>query len=453
MSFVRLRLERFLVCWDAYKSVASLLLLLIFVAPFQTRFHGFFDSVSRALTLPDVPLPEFFSRKIHLFATDLLVIGLVLFLFLRFHISLRAFFWEGPSKYLTLLFFALLLSTGTSITKTYALQYFRLFQFSLVFLLFHSIKSIGHKIDLARLVYKIAWLLVGISLFESLLSICQYFSQGAVGLKFLGEVSPKKFPFVSAGEHLSLLGKLFGSRVNAVCLYRASGTFLHPNILGGFLFCAMMASYYLCLVLTGLKKRIFLGGVLFLQFFALCLTFSRSALLALGIASAVWCVLQLRNILHSEGFSSAAFKRFRLVACIGFCSILMGICLLYPQLKQRGAFFDDNHNTLIADTERVIYMKSAVEMIKKHPILGVGHNNFQIYIHQMQARFQDQPLHSKVHNIYLLITSEAGFMGGGLFFLFLIAVLRSSWQGIVGDKKKGAPEHCFQERAFLFCVF
>src|SRR5271170_5905357 len=105
----------------AHQIGAFLLLSLFFIIPFQRRFHGFFDSLSRSLTLPDFPLPEFFSRKIHLFISDLLILTLVLLLFFRFKVSLRAFFWEGPSKYLTLLFLTCLFSISISISNTYSL--------------------------------------------------------------------------------------------------------------------------------------------------------------------------------------------------------------------------------------------------------------------------------------------------------------------------------------------
>ena len=87
------------------KALTFLISLVFVLLPFQRRFHGCVDSWSRKLTLPDFPLPHFFSKKIHLFITDPIFIILSLFLILRYKVSPRAFFWEGPSKYLTLFFF------------------------------------------------------------------------------------------------------------------------------------------------------------------------------------------------------------------------------------------------------------------------------------------------------------------------------------------------------------
>jgi O-antigen ligase len=435
--------------------------------PFQRRFHGFFDLLSRSLPLPDFPLPEYFSRKIHLFTSDFLILALALTLLFCFKVSLREFFWDGPSKYLTLLFFVLLLSSGISISKTYSLQYFRLFQFSLFFLFFNSICCIRQKIDLVRFVHRLAWLLVCVAFFECGVSICQYFFQDSVGLRFLGERSPKGFPFANQGEHLWLLGKIFGSKPDSIYLYRVGGTFLHPNILGGFLFCSVMASYYLCIPAIGKCKRLFLLGMIFLQFFTLYLSFSRSAVLALLLSTLAWCFLQLKHAIKNGGYRSAAFRRLILLAGTVLCSALIGIVLLYPQLRARGGIISYNSVSQESDSERIVYMKVALDMIERHPLLGVGYNNFQIYAHELQPRFPHSYLHSKVHNIYLLIASETGLIGGGIFLLFLWTLLRTALSVIFSpypnrwenrrlsnaDFSSGLGMDLLQARAFLLSVF
>ncbi len=424
----------------------ELLLLSIFLLiPFQRRFHGFFDALSRTLTRPDCFLPEFFSRKIHLFVSDLLIIALVLLLFFRFKVSLRAFFWEGPSKYLTLLFFVFLLSTGNSVSKTYALQYLRLLQFSFIFLFFNAICCVRERIDLSRFIPRVAWLLVFVSLFESVVAIYQYFTQQPLGLGYLGETSPKNFPFAHSGEHLWLLGKIVGSKLNTGSLFRVPGTFLSPNILGGFLFCSVMASYYLCVQAAEKMKRVFLLSVILLQFFTLYLSFSRSAILALILSTSVWCFLQLKK--------GGSLRRIAPLAGTVLFSALACLILLYPQLKARGGLINYNSIAQGADTERIVYMKAAGEMIKEHPLLGVGYNNFQIHIHKLQPHYPYHYLHSKVHNIYLLIASEAGLIGLGVFLLFLLALLRAAWKGLFSDSHIGSPVDLFQIKAFLLSTF
>jgi hypothetical protein len=433
------------------KRVTFLLLSVFLMVPFQRRFHGFFDSFSRSLQQPEFPLPEFFSKKIHFFASDLLILVLVLFLIFFFKISLREFFWSGPSRYLILLFFVLLLSISTSITGSYSLQYFRLFEFSLIFLFFSSLCSLCGRIDLRRFIYRFAWLLVCVSLCECVIAIYQYFSQDSVGLSFLGERSPKRFPIANPGEHFWLLGEFFGSTPDSGCLYRVAATFGHPNILGGFLFCSVLASYYLCIQVAGKFKRLLLLVGIALQFFALYLSFSRSAMLALFLSTLLWCFLQLRNLFHKGG--SLEFKRLATLAITVCSSALVCLVLLYPQLKARGGVVNYNTAAQEADGERVVYMKVAIEMIREHPFLGIGYNNFQIYASQLQKNYPHNFLFSKVHNIYLLIASESGLIGGGAFLLFLLALLRMGYRGLFSQPLTDTQADIFQARAFLFSTF
>ncbi len=419
----------------ANKMGSFLVLLLFFLIPFQKRFSGAFDSFSRSLILPDFPLPECFSRNVHFFLSDFVIIALVLVLFFCLKISSREFFLAGPSKYLTMLFCIYLLSTATSITKNYSLQYIRLFEFSLIFLFFNSICILREKINFPKLFYRLAWILVFLALLECLISLIQYFSQDAVGLKFLGEKHPKTFSFVNTSGSLWL----WGSRESSSILYRVCGTFMHPNILGGFLFCSVMASYFLCMQEIAKGKRLFLYSTLFLQFFILYLTFSRSAIFALILSTLLWCILQLKN-------ARFTFQRVKMLAAAVLIFAFIGTVLFYPQLKARGGFLNYNSVTKRADSERVIYMKVALDILKENPLLGGGYNNFQIHASHLQSQFPGNYLYSKVHNIYLLIASEAGLLGGGIFLLFILSLLGTAYRGLQ------RPEN-FQSKAILLSIF
>jgi hypothetical protein len=423
-------------------SIATFLLLLVFaLIPFQKRFHGYFDSLSRSLQVPNFPLPEFFSRKIHLFISDLVIVIFVLYLFFVCKQSLYDFFWKESSKYLTILTAILLLSTTLSVTKNHPIQYIKLCQFSLIFLFFNSLRCVCSKVNISRFVYKLAWVLVCLSLFECAISIAQYFTQDAVGFKIFGERNPKAFPFANPGHSLGFLTDLLGFRQNSSFLYRVSGTFLHPNILGGFLLCSILATYYLFLLTKHATLRIALSCMVLLQFFALYLSFSRAALLATLFSTFIWLYLQWK--------ASKKSKSWKIVLGIVCCSACVGSCLLYPQLRARGGIFNTNANSLGADTERITYMKAAAKMIEERPLLGVGYNNFQIHAQRLQTQFPNNYLHSKVHNIYLLVTSEAGLIGGGIFLLYICSLLKASWRGL----RKVASLEEFQAKAFLASLF
>ncbi len=425
------------------RTIAFLISLLFILLPFQRRFHGCIDSWSRKLTLPDFPLPVFFSKKIHLFLTDPLFLCLALIVFFRFKTSFRPFFWDGPSKYLTLLFITALISLYFSITGNYALQYLRLIQFSTAFLFFNSICCLRNRIDIVAFTRQLAWILVILSCLQCALGIYQYFHQHSLGLGFLGELDMRHFPFHNPGKHRWLFDKLLSPGQSNEFLYRASGTFTHPNILGGFLFCAVMSSFYLFMREETRVKRLLLIPVVILQIFTLYIIFSRSAILALVFATLIWGCYQCRAILKSTGFRSPAFRRFSILASTILFSAILGIAIFYSQLMARGGIINYNAVTTYADSERVQYLKMAIDMIKEHPLLGIGFNNFQLYEDPIQPGYPGHVFFSKVHNIYLLVTSEMGLIGGGLFLLFLFSILRKTWRSL----------HDSPEKIFLYSVF
>jgi hypothetical protein len=412
----------------------TLLISLVFILlPFQRRFHGCFDSWSRRIPLPDFPLPDFFSKKIHLFITDPLILLLTLVLFFRYKVSARSFFWEGPSKYLTLLFFTALISLYFSITNHYALQYLRLLQFSFVFLFFNALCQAGKTMNLVQLVPILASILVTLSCFESAVGIYQYFTQHSAGLHFLGEIDVRHFPFHNPGRHRWL----FDTMLPQEELFRATGTFSNPNILGGFLFCSVFASFYLFMKQEKTLPKIALTSIVFLQIFALYTAFSRSALLALIFAILLWGFLQIK---------ANSFRKLMFLASSLLVFGIICIALFYSQLTARGGIINYNAVTTYADSERVQYLKMAIDMIKEHPLLGIGFNNFQLYENPIQPGYPGHIFFSKVHNIYLLIASEIGLIGGALFLLFILAILKKSW----GSLSQGGH---LQEKIFLFSVF
>jgi len=426
----------------ANRILTFLISLVFLFIPFQRRFHGCIDSWSRKLPLPDFPLPPFFSKKIHLFITDPLILLLSLILIVRYKVSLKTFFWEGPSKYLTLLFFTALASLYVSITNHYALQYLRLIEFSFVFLLFNALCQARKKINFAQFIYALAWTFVILSCLECIIGVYQYFTQQPLGLSFLGELDVRHFPFHNPGQHRWLFDQTTGQEL----LFRASGTFSHPNILGGFLFCAIFATFYLFMKTETKIKKLLLVCFVFLQIFTLYIAFSRSAILAFILAVFIWGFLQMRGILKRNGLNSPAFLKFSVLISFLFISAFLCMALFYPQLIARGGIINYNAVTSYADSERVQYLRMAVDMVKEHPLLGIGFNNFQLYENPIQPDHPGHVFFSKVHNIYLLIASEMGLVGGAFFILFIFMVLKKTWGNVLNG------DH-FQEKSFLLTVF
>lgn len=423
------------------KGIFVLILLLFASIPFQRRLHGAMDSFSRKLVLPEIHLPEFFSRKIHLYITDPLIMILSLALLFRFRVSLKEFFWNGPAKYLTLLFFTAFISLFCSITASYTLQYLLLLQFSMAFLLFYSIVNLPNQLDRAALVNILAWVILTISSFECIIAILQYFHQGSLGLRFLGEPNISHFPFANPDKRRWLFDLWFASPLTSPYLYRSSGTFSHPNILGGFILCALMSCFYLFMKEESKFKRVIVLVAIPLHVFTFYIAYSRSAMIALAFSTLIWCALQCRA-LTERGF---ALKRFVVLSITMIATCLLGISLFYSQMTARGGIFNYNTVTQQADSERMQYIKVASNLIAEHPWFGVGFNNFQLYLDRFQPAPPGQALFTKVHNIYLLVASEMGLIGFGALLLFILSILKTASKAVFVSMN--------QETAFLFSVF
>jgi len=75
-------------------------------------------------------------------------------------------------------------------------------------------------------------------------------------------------------------------------------------------------------------------------------------------------------------------------------------------------------------------MRTALEMIRDHPLLGVGPNNYSVAMKQYGAiygKWGDWVY--TVHNKLLLVWAETGPGGLVAFLWFLAATIRLGWQG------------------------
>lgn len=390
--------------WDLW-----ILLLLFFLIPIQKRFHGKIDSLSRKLTAPNFVFPDYFSTKIHLFLSDILIVLLTFTLIGYYRVSLRTFFWERSAKYATLLLLTALISTFFSKTGTYALSYFRWGELAISIVFFHIVRIVAQKYSLSYLTQKMAWVMVLGALFQCVISISQYFTQNELGLRFLGEKELWHFGISNPG-HRWLFDHFFQAGIGKNYLCRVSGTFFHPNILGGFLFCSILCSLFLFVKQLDKWKKGLLFFCILLQIFTLSITFCRSAMAALFLSTLLFCIF------HHKKSPKQLIKIFLL---LGTCWIVC-ILLFYSQFVTRGGILNYNTHTTFADSERIQYMKIAFRMWKEHLLLGVGWNNFQLYVDAFKENMAGHFFASKVHNIYLLMTSQTGLIGGGLFTFFCL---------------------------------
>jgi len=172
---------------------------------------------------------------------------------------------------------------------------------------------------------------------------------------------------------------------------RARTLFAGENTLGGVtVFSIIWTLTYLTHV--GNKRKLWLGLVLLLMILALVFSFSRGAWL--GAVGA----------LISYGFWE---KKARLKVVIAL--FIAGIVLLsLPSLRGRLASIANLSHPLTR--ERIYIWKATWEMIKAHPLLGIGMDNYSIVYQKYMLKGAEISNPSSAHNIFLNIWVEGGLL-------------------------------------------
>lgn len=240
---------------------------------------------------------------------------------------------------------------------------------------------------------KLFYVFLGVMLFVSLIGIFQYLLRHSLGLNFIGE--PILSNTMKGVAKIDFFEEIF---------LRAYGTFSHPNIFAGYLCFAILLSLHFFRMSKEKQKLLF--AILSTVFFTtLLLTFSRSGFLAILAALFLYYILAGIKI---------SFKYLFL-----FFSLILFLIVLFDlsALLIARIFVDDNSSFI----ERSQLLSISKNIFLANPF-GVGFGNFtevmQLYAFDKLMPWNFQP----VHNIYLLILNELGFLGL-LAFLALFSYL------------------------------
>jgi O-antigen ligase len=327
---------------------------------------------------------DFLSPTIYL--TDLLILALVLFSWPLLKKWLKKE-WKNKTKILNLglvLAFLVLNIIFSSRPLVSFYRFLRLGEFSfLVFFLKRFQFSLWPQA-----------LLLG-NLVSSFLAWGQVFKGGSLGGIFwwLGE---RSFNLATPGIALAQIGDHL--------LLRPYATFSHPNSLAGFLLVSL-------LLLWGARERfknkIFFNLVFFFLSLTLFLTFSFAAYLGAGLALIIFLWQKWR-------------QKSGLLPKIGVGAMLLLYIIAILFSVKAGLVEQKSLN------ERLVLAQNALVLIKKRPLLGVGLGNFiPAQAETLPFLRQDVNLLQPVHNIYLLIASETGFIG---LLVFITMAVKIFWR-------------------------
>lgn len=173
------------------------------------------------------------------------------------------------------------------------------------------------------------------------------------------------------------------------------GIFENPNDLALHLVTMIPLALGLLFVARGPLKKALYASVAFLMLMGVVVTYSRGGLLGLGCASFV-LMWKLK-------------RRSRALVVVGFVVMALVFLALVPS-GMMSRFGDDGGS---ADARQALLIRSIIVSIR-HPVLGVGMDNFHIL-----------SLNEKVsHNAYTQVSAEMGVAALLLYVLFMWASMK-----------------------------
>lgn len=215
--------------------------------------------------------------------------------------------------------------------------------------------------------------LVSSLLVQLSISVLQFLSRRDLGLQFLGESN-----LLAGTINSSFISFPFGEYL------RSYGTFPHPNVLAGF---ALSLSFFSWKIF-GLKNwKTWL--ISFLSFVLILLTLSRLHILIFVLFVLALLVIELKN--HFFSF--------------------------FPILWER---FNSLGGNSVSVKERLTLLKESLNILKENWFVGVGGGEFVRYLENGVRTSSNISLFQPVHNIFMLLLTEQGFLGAILFPVYIL---------------------------------
>ncbi len=366
-------------------------------------------------------LPEFLPPRTVLSASDLVFLALLFYLlFESFYSDEKVWLISSPILPFSLLTFWVLIEfmlhssnveSGLTLLHTAKM---------LLFLVIFS-SAIRNREELILVLVAVA---IALSI-QVFLVIFSHFSSHVFHISSKVQVELLKFSGVSGSSYL-----------------RATGTVGHVNQEACFL---TFFSFPLIGLLAAKNGwwRLSIAILLILSFFAIILTFSRSAWVSCAIAIVAIAVFLFRNQTYKETIWLYIFP------------LLIALSIAFLGLHQSvldRLFHGDEGAT--ASRKRAILL--SIDLFKIHPLVGVGPGNFvratlkqyppedirniwmkpgkkprplayrygRLEVNQIKIKNKTYVVPLPVHNKYLLILTELGFVGFSLFMWFIFRLYK-----------------------------
>jgi len=240
---------------------------------------------------------------------------------------------------------------------------------------------------------------------EGAIALCQRITDSTLGLEFFGAYTSRELQSDSYRGLDSMT--------------RAGGTLGHPNNLALFFDLSIPLTLSLMFTPLGRRTKMMVAAAVGFGLMGLSVTLSRGGLISTSIGCAILAIAWLR---HRIGL-------FRAILIFS----VMGVFILLIALRPTGTlykrFLEDDYQ---AARTRIPLITVATNMIKDHPLFGVGLNNYN----ELALRYDTSPewisaeWNAPVHNIFLYVAAQIGLIGLLFFLLYLFAVFRALWPAL-----------------------
>jgi O-antigen ligase len=307
--------------------------------------------------------------------------------------------FKFQKKFFIVGFILLFLSVNIILAQRPLLSFYgfiKLIEFS--FLAWYLSKTIRSRLQFEQ----IALLFALNSIFESLIAVFQYLNQGSLNgiFYFFGE---RTFTGTTPG--------IANADIGGALILRPYATFPHPNVLAGYLLVAMVFVWSFLLRSNARWMQIVGVVSLILSSIALLLTFGRVAIL-------LWILLVLfifgRMLVRVVGTIRA-----RVIAG-AFIIVGLAVIGMLPLTHEIALRFLETSLSDESVTERAELLNSSWKMIQQHSLIGVGLDNFIPALAPLQKPMPLGLYLQPVHNIFVLVLSETGIIGFGLFIWLIV---------------------------------
>lgn len=204
---------------------------------------------------------------------------------------------------------------------------------------------------------------------------------------------------------------------------RVGGTVGSPNGAGGYLSLLLVPALSLLIARWGSLHKLLAITAFGLGTIALILTQSRGGWLAFGGSLTLFMFITWRR-----GWISLTMPTILLLVSVG-------VAITFQDAIVARLFGNDEGSA----ASRLPLIDLAFRIIRDHPFLGIGTNNFAALIRSYDTPDFGNAWLYVVHNKYLLIWAEMGLLGLAAFLGFLMLMIYRGWRAAVTNDHFLAP--------------